>query len=463
MTTNDGFFLKKGIFYVFVANVINMIISLFSGFVLPKFLSIETYADIKLFQLYITYIGILHLGFSDGMYLRLGGKSLDNIDKKEVYKEFSTFKLFQLFVSFIAIIISVLLKNSVLIAISIVILPINISNYIRNLYNASGQFRRYSFYTNINTILLFLLNLTLLFIIKTNNSNTYLISYVIMYLVYWLFVEYENSKIFGRGKLCFEKKYFIEDIKSGFVLMFGNFCNVIFTSIDRIFVQYLLGKIKFAYYSFAVSIENLLNVFITPISTVMFNYFCNNKEKEKVIKVKKNVMIFAIFVISLIFGAKFIVEFWLKEYKNSLVILFLLVAAQYISIIIRCIHINLYKAFKQQNRYFFIMVIIVILSLILNTIGYFLLKNEISIAIATFITNIIWFVVGEIEFKKFRLNFKDYLLIFLEVCIFLICGLCFNSISGFIIYIIFSIILNIVFEKKDFFEIIKTLFKVLKK
>ena len=39
--------LKKGIMYVFIANIINLVISLITGFVLPKLLSIETYANIK--------------------------------------------------------------------------------------------------------------------------------------------------------------------------------------------------------------------------------------------------------------------------------------------------------------------------------------------------------------------------------------------------------------------------------
>ena len=83
--------LKKGFIYVLVANIINLMISLITGFVLPKILSIETYASIKLFQLYITYIGVVSLGFGDGMYLRLGGKEIENIDKKEVLEELKTF------------------------------------------------------------------------------------------------------------------------------------------------------------------------------------------------------------------------------------------------------------------------------------------------------------------------------------------------------------------------------------
>ena len=154
--------IKKGIVYVFIANVINLIISLFTGFVLPKILSIETYSSIKLFQLYITYIGILHLGFADGMYLRIGGKNLENINKEEVQQEFKTFKIFQLLVTILAIIVSIILKNQMLLFCSLVILPINVGNYLRQVYQAIGLFKKYSNFTNINTLLIFFIFFSLI-------------------------------------------------------------------------------------------------------------------------------------------------------------------------------------------------------------------------------------------------------------------------------------------------------------
>ena len=305
--------IKKGIFYVLIANIINLIISLFTGFVLPKYLSIETYSNIKLFQLYITYTGIIHFGFSDGMYLRNGGKTLETINKKEILDEFYTFKIFQSVMTIIAVAISFILKNEILILCSIVILPINVSNYIRNLYNSIGLFKKYSRYTNINTIMIFIINIILLFIIKNDYYKTYLIAYIAVYFLYWLFIEYEIHKLFGKEHVEFNKRYIEENIKSGFFLLIGNFCNVIFTSIDRLFIKYFLGTIKFAFYSFAVSIENLMNVFITPISTVMYNYFCNNNGKEDIIRVKKYILLFATFIIVMILYLPFGVAFNLAK------------------------------------------------------------------------------------------------------------------------------------------------------
>ena len=57
--------LKKGMLYVLIANVINLFFNLITNFVLPKELSVENYAMIKTFQLYVSYAGLFHIGFVD--------------------------------------------------------------------------------------------------------------------------------------------------------------------------------------------------------------------------------------------------------------------------------------------------------------------------------------------------------------------------------------------------------------
>lgn len=443
--------LKKGVLQIFIANAINLVISLFTGFVLPKLLSIETYSNIKLFQLYITYIGILHFGFSDGMYLCHGGKTIQEVNKKEIIEELKTFKIFQFIITIIAIIISIYLKNEMLLFCSLVILPINVGNYFRSLYQSIGEFKRYSKFTNVNTFLIFFINILLLLLIKTDNYHIYIIAYIIAYIVYWIILEIENKKLFKSYKAKPQKKYLVRNIKSGFFLMTGNFCNVIFTSIDRIFVQNLFGMIKFAFYSFSVSIQNLMSVFITPISTVMYNYLCKNTEKQQVINIKRIIMIFATIIIIAIFPAKFIIDCWLTKYSESVSVLFLLFSSEYISIIIRCIHINLYKAEKKQNRYFIIMIIIVLVSIILNFILYNIYKSMEMIALATLLTNIIWFIIGEIDFKKYKLKISEYIYMFSILIVYLITAKIDNSIMGCGIYIIISCVLIFIFMKETMF------------
>ncbi len=437
---------KKGTIYVFIANLINLVISLFTGFVLPKLLSIESYSNIKLFQLYIVYLGILTLGFGDGMYLRLGGKKIEELEKQEVLNEFKTFKYFQAVITIICIIISVLIQSKILLFCSIVILPVNIGSYLRNLYQATGKFDLYSKFMNINTILIFIINIFLVLIIKTDNYYFYISGYIIAYLIYWGYIEIETKKIFGKQKSIVKIEYLKNDIKSGMVLMLGNFGNVIFTTIDRVFVQNILGLIEFAYYSFAVSIENLLNVFITPISTVMYNYLCNNQEKEKVLNIKRIVLIFSAVIIFFAFPAKFIIESCINKYSDSIQIMFLLFISQYVSMMVRIIHINIFKAKKEQKKYLIIMIIIIIFSIISNIVFYNTLKSLESFAIATLITNIIWFMIGEIILKEYRLKLKDYIFFIFELIAFMLIGMKLTTILGAISYLILTIILAVILE-----------------
>ena len=193
-----------------------------------------------------------------------------------------------------------------------------------------------------------------------------------------------------------------------------------------------------------------MNVFITPISTVMYNYLCNNRENEKVIKIKKIILIFSAFIVSIAFCAKFIINVWIEKYNEAVVVMILLFAAQYVSIMIRCIHINLYKAQKKQNRYFMIMLSIVIVSILLNSLFYNINKSIEAIALATLITNILWFIIGEVEFKNYRLKTKEYIYMIMLLILFIFCGSLKNPIGGFIIYIVSVIVLSVILLQEIF-------------
>ena len=87
-------------------------------------------------------------------------------------------------------------------------------------------------------------------------------------------------------------------------------------------------------------------------------------------------------------------------------------------------------------------------------VTYFINKNIVSIAIATFITNIIWFIIGEIDFSTYHLKIKDYLFLGINILIYIICGIKFNSILGCILYCVLLGISLLIFERKEIKEVI---------
>jgi len=68
--------MRRNILYVILANIISLVLSVLLNFILPKYLSLNSYGMIRTYTLYISYAGFFSLGYNDGMYLKYGGKML---------------------------------------------------------------------------------------------------------------------------------------------------------------------------------------------------------------------------------------------------------------------------------------------------------------------------------------------------------------------------------------------------
>ena len=102
---NTSKFLKN-LMAAFLAQGISLLTSVCMSFVLPKFLGIMQYGYWQLFIFYTSYVGFFHFGFNDGLYLRIGGKQLEELDSDEIGTQFKLFLIMELVISISAIFIS---------------------------------------------------------------------------------------------------------------------------------------------------------------------------------------------------------------------------------------------------------------------------------------------------------------------------------------------------------------------
>ncbi|MCD7892962.1 MAG: hypothetical protein LUG60_04590 [Erysipelotrichaceae bacterium] len=448
--------LSKGIMYVFIANLLNMLFNLITNFVLPKYLSVDSYAAVKTFQLYINYVGVFHLGFVDGIYLKYGGKNAEDLNKDSLSTELSTIRIFQFLTTLIAIICSILIKDQILLAFSFAIIPLNMISYFKMLYQAIGEFKKYSRVTNITTALTFLVNMILVFLVKTDSYIIYLIFYVFVDLFIWILLEYYFIKIsnINLKLFSFSFKELKDNIKSGFSLMCGNFASFILTGLDRWFVKFTLDVSSFAQYSFSVSIENMLNMVISSVTIPLYNYFCNEKSENKIMLAHKISIVFAVFLISSAFIGEIAIDIVLKSYIDSVQVIYILFAAQAFQIVIKAIYVNLYKVRKQQQIYFYKLFIVIISGAIFNLLCFRVFPVKESYAYGTLLSSILWFLISIWDFDEFKSNYSDTVFLILEVLLFLLCGLKIGALKGFIIYIIVTFILLFVFMRSLVKEVI---------
>lgn len=443
--------LKRGMLYILSANILGLIINVITNFALPKYLAVESYAAIKTYTLYISYSGFFHLGYEDGMYLKYGGKSKYELDKMDFGLNISSLRIFQLVVSLIIFIIAMILNNKILLVFSISLLPYNMVMYFRNLYQAIGEFNSYSKLMNFMTCSIFVINMFFLFVLKNNNYIYYILSNAIVYICVWIFLEVKiryKSKI-KSSFFLFSITEFLNNVSSGILLMLGTFSSILLTSMDRWFVQYFLGTIEFAMYSFAVSMESFLNVAITPVTLTLYNYFCKGIEREDIDKMRKYLLMFGSLLVGCGFPLKFIVEKWLVHYVSSLNVLFILFSSQIFYVIIKAIYVNLYKACKKQRRYFKKLIVVIFFAFISNYIFYCIWNIKESFAIATLLSALLWLILCQVDFPQYKMCFKEFFYSVVEVFAFILLGVFCNVFIGAVLYLILSIILIIILFKKE--------------
>lgn len=442
--------LSKGILIIFLANIINLGFSIATNFLLPKYLPIDSYAMIKTYQLYAGYIGLMHLGFIDGMYLFMGGKAFDKISCEDIKEEISTLFSFQTIIMSLVIILSLLIKNKILLFTGLSILPVNMLTYFRYLYQSTGEYKLYGRIMNSLTILTCTINIILLFIINLKSAFGYILSYVFLNYIIFIGTSIYMSKKLNNNLIIFNfsPKCFKKNILAGYSLTLGNIAFSLLICMSQWFVSFFLTTSDFAYYSFSITLVNFINIAVTPISITLYNFFCKQTSKEEIIYIRNLIIIFSCLLMSLAFCAQFILETFITNYLESSKIMYILFAAQMFSIINTSVYVNLYKAQKKQNIYMNRLIATLIISVFLDILITLTCKTKENYAIGTLAFSIIWFVLSCLDFKSISLKSKEIVYMIICLSAFIYCGLVFKSYYGLCIYLLtFSILTSILFKQ----------------
>lgn len=75
----------KGFSYAMMSNFITLITSSLVIIVIPKLIGVQEYGYWQLYMFYTSYVGFLHFGWNDGIYLRYGGKEYKDLDKHRFF------------------------------------------------------------------------------------------------------------------------------------------------------------------------------------------------------------------------------------------------------------------------------------------------------------------------------------------------------------------------------------------
>lgn len=448
---------KKGVIVVFLANIINMALGVITSFILPKYLSIESYGYYKVFTNIVSYLGVIHLGFIDGIYLKYGGWELSKVNLKELHSESVTIRNVQLFLTVVALLGGIWWNNPIAIILSLSFVPVNMVSFYKNIFQATGHFKSYGVILSALPIIVFIINMFLLLVIKTDNYIYYILTVFFSNLLLYVFLEYRSAKLFGRIKsVTFSRPLFIANVKTGFSLMVGNFASLMITSIDRWCIQIWMTISSFAFYSFAVSVENLFNVCVSAVTITLYNYLCKERTVSQIIRLKSVCVIIGIYLIAIAFPVKVAINLWLQKYTASISCLFLLICAHLYYFVIKSIYVNLYKARGHQRHYFLQMLLVLGVVGVSDVFAYFFISKTIeAFAGASLFSALVWFFMCYVEFKDIRGEWNEILLMLVCSIVYISCGLLIgNAIVGCFCYLILATLLVLCLGRRQLIDTI---------
>lgn len=453
----NGYSFLKNFFWVAFSNLINLTIALFIGFLFPKYVSTETYAIYKTYNLYIPYAGLFHMGLINGIYIRYGSYSYNQLPKKELSNLGKFIFIQQILIQFLISMVAICLMGNMFFKspfffVSLNTIFINVNTY----YSLINQFTLRFKLDSLIQIASNILNLAIiliLFLYKIDSANAYLWGCTFINVVITVVRIGSNKKIV----LCKEKKVIKifplvrQYIKKGFSLMLSEFTGILVISMDCVIINLLFNMKEFAIYSFAVSIITLLMQVVCIGSKVIFPYLARiSKDNYGSLyeKLTTIIVIVSAYMMGFVFFASIIIKKYLPNYIESISVFLWLGLAVVFKALIENVCSNFYKVLGETNKYWRYNVFTLFVGFSTDIIAYLIWKDIVAIAIFSVVTYLIWYImlrsmlIKRIKIKKKR---ENVLLIFISS----IYVISINLKTGVYIYFcVLLIVTMLVFAKK---------------
>lgn len=455
----------KDLAYTLSANVLNFLMGIITGFIIPKFLGIDDYAYLKLFTFYVGYVGIAHLGLLDGIYIKYGSYDYEKLPKDKFRAYTKVFIIFQIVEAIVLSIITVMFiqdgnRLMIMLFVMINLVIMNITTLFSFIQQFTKRFKLFSINTILTKLLYVVGCLLLIMCNLLGYMNFVVLQTVINIIILVIYVYYNRELVFGQSKsLKWATQESIELIKIGFFVMIGNFTTMLILGMDRLFVDFLFTKEDFAMYSFAYSLISLFFLLLNSITMVMYPYLTRAKEDDyKVVYegIRTSITILMSITLSGYFVIKFIVINFIPEYIASFNILIFLIPTVIYSGQINILIANYYKVLKKTKEYTQNNIVALVLGFITNMVAYLIFKDVKAIAAATLVSFVLWMIYSDLYFKKV-LNLKILIFHILDLvvmAIFFFCAYTFNWLVGMVMYLVLLSIFIFLNNRKDLMVIV---------
>lgn len=313
--------------YAFISNGLNLLVSVVVALIVPKILGVKEYSYWQLYSFYSSYVGFFHFGWADGIYLKFGGKSYEELDKQYFATQFWLLVVMELFITlgigFFAWNFGEDYHKSFVITMTgiccLVKLPCTMLQYLLQTTNRIGAFAKNCMLERLIYGLIVIGTL----MAGVHRYEVLLGADLIAKVCTLLQLCYSCKDIVGKGikNVIQGIREAWENICVGSRLMFANIAGLLLTGIVRFAIEAKWDVEAFGKVSLTMTVSNLMMVFIGAVSIVIYPVL-RNTPKEKLSEIysllRSMLMIPLLGLLMVYYPAKELLSAWLPQYADSL-------------------------------------------------------------------------------------------------------------------------------------------------
>lgn len=319
----------KNIAYSFGANLTSLCISIFMVMFVPKFLSVNDYGLWQLFLFYFSYLGFLHFGWEDGIYLRYAGKNYDELNRKTFAGQFYGIIVLQIVLAVLIssigqILVSDPVKRTALIC-AVWLAPfVNFNNLCNFIMQITNRIKDYAKLLLTEQVVFFLAVVLFLLVFHWNEfrymyyAKLFSVAGISLAGVY-LCRSLLRPRFYPLRQVLSEAG---ENLLVGSKLMLANIASMLIIGIVRYGISMGWDVATFGKVSLTLGVSNFLMVFINSVSVVFFPIVkrMDERKRSEIYMVIRNALTFLLFA-GLIgyYPVRYILSLWLPQYAETLV------------------------------------------------------------------------------------------------------------------------------------------------
>jgi len=407
--------------FVIAAQLIVLAFGFLRSLLVPSFLTVRDFGYWQIYLFYSSYVGVFALGFNDGIYLRYGRYQYGDLPYKKlrtaIRMHVFLLVIFSAFACICAVFIDDNQRRFAFWFVSANILVLGTNGVFIYILQITNQMKRYSFFSILDKVIVMVV-IVLCALVKIDRFE-YLVAIDLLSKIVVVIGMIVCCKElwFGKNSDITEAiNEYQTDVSVGIKLMLAQLMGMLVTGIGRFIVERLGDIEKYAFYSFGVTITNLVLVLITSVSLLVYPTLKRLNEDNYpryYEKINSLLQKFNILVPLIYFLAAILIPILLPKYESVLIYLNILFGVIILQAKMQLLNNTFYKALRKETAMMKANLSSVVIFAIIAIIVFIQIKSIWSIALCTLLIMACLCFASEVYLRKV-MHLRNFTGIFYE-------------------------------------------------